>query len=343
MTTFTFDAKFVKKILSSVKGMQVEFGHSGFSVIDGRLRIYTIEMSVPEEINVIFPYKEFKKALSFCKDMANIVYDGQDFTLTNATGYQSPLVHLTEFEVNGEEYFEVIGTVDAKEFAKGVRTVCHARSNNKYNKALTGVNISILDKKLYAVATDTFRMCASEINADGLGDDISITLVDFTEKAFDLFRGQITLMKSNSYLRIKGDETTMTVFLADGLFPCWKSVLPDARQLHSGFLINRSNLQGALKPYVTKAKKDVVKVEVKNDNCVLNYRVYNEDFSSTGTVDCQTFGEWTSFKVNNNFLNQILSECTSEELTVHVITADRAPILYVQDGENTFMLAGLVQ
>lgn len=192
------------------------------------------------------------------------------FSLTFLDGNKFPLWEIWNHEVN----FSLVGL----EFKNLVKKTIIAASTSESRMALSGVNFRIKDNKLYACATDSFRLAKGSLNVEAVSDvDIIVPASSLNELIKIMYDSNVVVFLGNNYACFHFGSTEFHTRLVNAKFPDVDRLIPTS--FATTKIVNRQKLISALKRasiMIDNSSSQVVKIDFTNTNLATISTIYNQ-------------------------------------------------------------------
>lgn len=146
-----------------------------------------------------------------------------------------PLLPINEYP-NLPEMPDILGSIDAEQFAHAVTQVATAAGKDDSLPSLTGVHVEVNGENITMAATDRYRLAVRELtfnpakpNTEAVALIRARTLVDATKTLTNVKNINISLAPATSTDRLAGfqsDSKSTTTRLLDGTFPPYRHLIP---------------------------------------------------------------------------------------------------------------------
>ena len=219
--------------------------------------------------------------------------------------------------------------VDAKTLAQAIRAVLPAVSRNKTRPTLQCVLVSVREKGLVLVATDTHRMALCSV-----GEEVDVRMRDGDEAlvlASSLKKTALPFLKSEKrvevsvkqgVLRLKGKETCAPATDISGFpYPDWTTALP-REDLRQRMILPRQELLDRCRE-AEKAGPDGqtgLSIRAVAGSLALEVTVSDPRETSalepTGWVDLEGLSRWLVVTLNPTYLREALQTMAAEAIAL---------------------------
>lgn len=146
-----------------------------------------------------------------------------------------PLLPINEYP-NLPEMPEILGSIDAENFAHAVAQVASAAGKDDSLPSLTGIHVEVNGENITMAATDRYRLAVRELtfspakpNTEAVALIRARTLIDATKTLTAAKNINISLAPTTSNDRLAGfqsDSKSTTTRLLDGTFPPYRHLIP---------------------------------------------------------------------------------------------------------------------
>lgn len=228
--------------------------------------------------------------------------------------------------------------VDTKELAKTLRSVAFCASLSSIKPELQSVCVYVEGGKLFAAATDSFRL--AEKSQTLKGGDVPQLLIPIRNAA-ELIRileresSKTDIYYSENQLSIRSGDTYFTTRLIDGTFPNYRQLLPTTFTTEA--VVLREDLAGALKTlsiFADKTAQVRVLVDGKKKELVLSAR--NPDVGEHFvTLKATLSGESLEMHFNGRYIADVLSSVGGESVRLGFNGVGK-PLCMAPAGDTSF-------
>lgn len=156
--------------------------------------------------------------------------------------------------------------------------------------SLNGVYVSAADGKLYAKATDRYRLIIGSVDYSGELPESLIPL-DQVKRITDLLKPHnmsrstglpVTLSVADTYLTVDLLGSTLKISLADGKFPSVDAIVNINPVATSGISVNAKFLADFAK--VPAVKSNQIKLQFQGDNKPVNIEILHDSINWTALL-----------------------------------------------------------
>ena len=237
--------------------------------------------------------------------------------------------------VSGEHTF----SIDTQKFSKIIRSVAFCAATSSIKPELQSILLYTDSNKLFAVATDSFRL--AEKTSQFKGGEIPHLLIPIRNAAeliriLEMGHGGVDVYFSENQLSVRVGEIYFTTRLINGAFPNYKQIVP--KEYTTEALVLKEDLQQALKTiaiFADKYAQVTLAVEPKKKEVVLSAR--NVDVGEhTITIPAACSGASTEMNFNGKYIADALQSISGESLRLGLNGAGK-PLAMLTQNEGNFV------
>lgn len=280
----------------------------------------TIPIDIQEEGRTIIYCDKFMSIISSLPP-GEIEFSQEDIVVTI-----KPTTKRVKFQLKSQasDKFPEIGSSEnvpffefySKDFKEMIKNTIFAVSDDKNRFFMTGVYFEKKDDVLTMVATDGRRL--SCVNKDSVNiPDFQSAIIPIKilncilKNAPDEGNLNIAVVEKSIFIKFGNSEFSST--LIDGQFPNYEKVIPN--NLTKSFMVNKSDLESALKRTTIMVDKKVSRIIFKISSGVL--KLISPE-SEIGTADeeipCRYDGKDISMALNFNYITDPLKVIDTENV-----------------------------
>jgi DNA polymerase-3 subunit beta len=227
--------------------------------------------------------------------------------------------------------------------ARAINKTIFAVSTDELRPAMTGILVQLADSQVTFVATDGHRLLRYRRQDVGAGQTANLII---PRKAFNLLKSslpseaapvRIEFNQSNAFFSF--NQMRLVCRLIDERYPDYENVIPVSNP--NKLTINRAELLNSVRRISIYSNKTTHQVRLRLTGSELVISAEDLDFSNEAkeTLACQYDGEDMEIGFNARFLQEMLSNIDSEEITLELSTPNRAGLLMpAQADENESIL-----
>lgn len=254
---------------------------------------------------------------------------------------------------NGEEYpkTEILEntsktTIPAEALGSAISNTLFATGNDDLRPNMSGVFFQFKNSGLTFVATDAQKLVKysrTDIKADQETEFI------MPKKPLSILKGILdssdaeTIVEYNeSNAAFTLNNYKLTCRLIDGKFPSYENVIP--KENPNKLLINRNMFLSSVRRASAFSNKTTYQIRLKMAGTELNIYAEDADYSSKAheRLSCDYQGNDLEIGFSSKFLSEMLSNLSSDEISLEMSLPNRAGILTpldgLSEGENVLML-----
>ena len=229
--------------------------------------------------------------------------------------------------------------------SRAINKTIFAVSTDELRPAMTGILVQLADSQVTFVATDGHRLLRYRRSDVGAGQTSSIII---PRKAFNLLKGalpseatpvRMEFNASNAFFSF--NQMRLVCRLIDERYPDYENVIPVSNP--NKLIISRQELLNSVKRISIYSNKTTHQVRLRLAGSELTVSAEDLDFSNEANekLACQYDGEDMEIGFNAKFLQEMLSNIDSEDITLELSTPNRAGLLMPttpDDHESILML-----
>lgn len=231
-------------------------------------------------------------------------------------------------------------------FNEIVEQTAFACSDKETRPALTGVNLMIKDHKLYANATDSYRLASKTIELEEENVDFNITIP--AKYLNEVYRSivneeEIAISIDNQKIAFLFENTIIQARLIEDLYPDTSRLVPltFAQELE----INSSDLLKAIdrSSFIKSDGKNVVKLAVENNSLTITSSS-QEIGSSFETIDIISYiGNPIQISCSGKYLTDAVKALKSDKIVLKFNGELKPIIIMNKDNDLTLQLISPVR
>ena len=220
----------------------------------------------------------------------------------------------------------------------GITSAIFATGDDELRPIMNGIFIELQESGINFVATDAHKLVRytrKEVKAE-------------TESSFILPKKPANILKTilpkaSDDVVLEFDEKNavftfgsirLVCRLLEGVYPNYNSVIP--RENPNKLVVDRVELYNSLRRIGMFASQSSNLVGLKINGNTLEISAQDMDFSISGkeVINCQYEGDDMEIGFKSNFLGEILSNISTQEVTIELSDPTRAGIILPKDNEN---------
>jgi len=308
-----------------------------------------IELRVPAKISepgqVVVPGNILQSVVSSMYDSNDITLSLSGGNLSVSTPKSKTIIKslpTEDFPTLPEiEKDDITFPINTSDFLKGMQSVWYSASTTTIKQELSTVYIYIFDKKIYFVATDSFRLGEKTLTTSKNVDfePILIPIKNVVEiiKVFEFLGDQeITVFLNNNQIIFKTNDVYITSRLIDGNFPDYKQILP--KEFSSEVIVLKQDLINVLKKInIFSDKSNQVQFSVEPSKKKVILKAQNKDVGeTTETLETAVSGEDLQISFNHKYITDALHSINSDSVTLSFTGLSR-PMVMRGVSDNSFL------
>lgn len=322
---------------------------------DGVLKIRATNIDLGIEIQV--PAKVIEKGLvvvpgNILQNVISSLYDSNivTFSIDDANLVVSTPKSKTRIKSLPPEDFPTLPEtkksdttfqINTEEFLHGMQTVWHSAATTSIKQELASVYVYTYDKKIYFVATDSFRlaekMLMSKKSIDFEPILIPIRNVSEIIKVFEYLENQeISVYVNTNQIIFVSKSVYLTSRLIDGTFPDYKQIIP--KDFSTEIVMLKQDLMSVLKKInIFSDKSNQVQFEILPSKKRVVLKAQNKDIGeTTETLDAAVTGDDLAISFNHKYIGEALQSINSDSVSLS-FTGLGKPMVVRGVSDNSFL------
>lgn len=230
--------------------------------------------------------------------------------------------------------------------ATAITKTIFAAGNDDLRPVMSGVFFQFSPENLTFVATDAHKLVKYQRE-----DVVASQVAEFImpKKPLNLLKGilagsesEVTIEYNDNNAKFSFEDTILICRLIDGKYPNYEAVIP--KENPNKLSISRNQFLSSVKRVSIFSNKTTHQIRLKIAGAELNISAEDIDFSNKAEerLTCAYAGDDMQIGFNSRFLNEMLNNLTSEEVSLEMSLPNRAGILTpvdgLDEGENVTML-----
>lgn len=217
-------------------------------------------------------------------------------------------------------------TFDPKALSNVIKETNFATSQNEKRPVLTGVDFKFLEKKLFCVATDSYRLAQKEMAFDLERDPFDLVIpnksLDELQKILETINSPVELYINPNKVLFKFDNILFQTRLLEGSYPDTMRIIPKSFVVeipfHKEQLLAAIDRVSLLSPKERETNVNIVKLALKENQVVeissTNAEIgdASEEIIPSGDVK----GPQIKLAFSSKYLKEALKTFHSEEITI---------------------------
>ncbi len=325
--SLTISASDLETTMSST--IDIESGESGVAAIPAKLLLDTLKT---------FPEQPLTFILDESEHSVEINSDHGKYALAFLNGDEFPKAQQLE------DPSKV--TIPSEVLATAVHKTIFATGNDELRPVMTGVFFQLNSESLTFVATDAHKLV--RYTRTDMQSQQSAEFI-MPKKPLNLLKSilgstatDVTVEYNETSARFGFNNIVLTSRLIDGKYPNYDAVIP--KENPNKLTIDRNSLLNSVKRVSIFSNKTTHQIRLKIAGTELQISAEDLDFANKADerLTCDYNGGDMEIGFNSRFLQEMLSNLESENITLEMSAPNRAGILVpadgLEDGEDVLML-----
>jgi DNA polymerase-3 subunit beta len=285
----------------------------------------SVKAKVDEPGRVVVPGNILLSVISSMYDSNNITLTIDDVNLIVSTPRSKTVIKSLPTEdfptlpETGDD--DSTFSINTFEFLKGMQTVWYSASTTTIKQELSSVYIYTYDKKIYFVATDSFRL-AEKILTTKKNTDFEPILVPIKNvveiiKVFEYLGDvDVDVSLNSNQIVFKTDEVYLTSRLIDGSFPDYKQILP--KEFSTDIIVLKQDLINILKKInIFSDKSNQVQFDLSPSKKKVILKAQNKDVGETvENLETAVTGDDLKINFNHKYISDCLHSINSDSVSL---------------------------
>lgn len=270
----------------------------------------------------------------------DIISENGKFSVVGAPSDEFP--HSPE--LNSKEV--ITFNLDAGILEKGILKTLFATANDELRPVMNGIFFSLTTEDITFVASDSHKLVKYRRTDVKSAKDASFIL---PKKPASLLKNILPAIDDNVDIEFDSKNAIFTLpgyklicRLTEGNFPNYESVIPKENPFK--LIINRTGLYNTVKrvSVFSNQASNLVKLHLEGNEITISAQDIDFSISAHERLSCQYNGEKMEIGFKSVFLNEILSNISSDEVILEMSDPSRAGIMLPfekeSEGEDELML-----
>ncbi|MDC7995308.1 DNA polymerase III subunit beta [Altibacter sp. HG106] len=298
--------------------LEVESSESGSVCVPARLLLDTLKtfpeqpltFTVEDNNTVEISSNHGKYALAYA--------DGEEFP--SAVSLSDPSTTVMEGDI----------------LATAISKTLFASGNDDLRPVMSGVFFQFSSESLTFVATDAHKLVKYSRNDVTANETAEFIM---PKKPLNLLKGilagseeEVTIEYNESNARFQFENTELICRLIDGKYPNYEAVIP--KENPNRLTIDRTQFLNSVRRVSIFSNKTTHQIRLKIAGAELNISAEDIDYSNKAEerLTCDYQGDDMQIGFNSRFLNEMLNNLTSDDVSLEMSLPNRAGILTPVDG-----------
>lgn len=237
---------------------------------------------------------------------------------------------------------EHIGTINIQTFLKLIKEVSFCAATTEIKPEIASVYVYPLEEKLYAVATDSYRLAEVYTN---LNQALSTPLLIPQKHIGDIiailqeYEGDLVISKHEGIVHFTYESTTVCVNVITGNFPDYRQLFP--KEFTTTITLSKEDLQKTLN-ITTYFTENYAQVKCIFTNNTLTLHSRNEAIGqATYSLPTEQEGGDIEASYNNRYFLDVFPHIEGNTIKLSFTTKERAVFITGADTTFTYLLMPL--
>lgn len=262
----------------------------------------------------------------------DITSSNGQFSMTGQLGDDFPVIPSIKSEK--EKKFDIMPDI----LYGGISSTIFATGDDELRPIMNGILIEFKNDNVSFVATDAHKLVKYSRKELKTDEEVSFIL---PKKPANLIKGILPKVFSDVELTFDDknalftfENTKLICRLIEGTYPNYATVIP--KDNPNKLIVDRLELFSSLKRVSIFASQSSSLVGLEFTGNTLEISAKDTDYSVAGneTINCQYFGDNMKIGFKSNFLMEILSNISTQEVIFELSDPTRAGIILPKDNEN---------
>jgi len=230
-------------------------------------------------------------------------------------------------------------SLNAQDFAKGLKAVWYASSVSSIKPELSSVYIYCEDEFVYFVATDSFRLAEKKVKIKKTKDfgQILIPYKNIPEilRTIENVKGEIEVELDKNQISFKYGGVYLVSRVIDGVFPDYKQIIP--KKGTTEVVILKQDLVNALKiSNIFSDKFNQINIKVNPGSKKSEIKTKNNDVGENLTaLDSVITGDALDINFNYKYIIDCFQSMDTDSVTM-TFSGLHSPMIITPVSDNTF-------
>ncbi|MBQ1448193.1 MAG: DNA polymerase III subunit beta [Erysipelotrichaceae bacterium] len=269
--------------------------------------------------------------------LVEISYDKVKLRINGAADSEYPLINFDE----SRDYFNIrtsdlLSIINMTSFAV-------ATSDNR--PALKGINFKNENKKLVAVATDSYRLAKKEIDLDFEKDFNIVVPKNILNDVASIISTQefVSIFLSNQKIYFIIDNNIIQALLIDDVYPDTSRIIPS--EFTNTLTIDSYKLLKSIDraQYVKSDGKSLIKMSINQEEIQISSRSSDNESTSEYLTYKEFSGDDLVISCNSDYLMSAIKALNCDEVKINFVGALRPFIIQNEADPNSLQLVSPVR
>lgn len=303
---------------------------------------YSVNTLIEEEGQTVVPGKLFSEIIKSLPDAAvSIELVEENIIVTcDATSFSIKTLDPQDFPSFPTVETEQEILLPFPQFSSMIKKVARVVSKDESRAILTGVLISLEEKHLKMVATDSYRLAITEADIPEIQNESFEAVISgsFLQDIASLQKSeeQISIALSENQIIVKYRNTVFINRRIEGSFPNYKQLLPDSYT--TKVIVDVEHLVAAVRRIsLLNTSTTPIRFDINNDSNTIQISAVAQDIGSAQeTLTCEIEGENTEIAFNFAYILDGLSAITTKNTILEVQNSAK-PGIFKSDIEDNYL------
>lgn len=243
-----------------------------------------------------------------------------------------------EFPVAPELEGTTVIKIDADLLVNAVNKTLFAAGNDELRPVMSGVFFELTPDDITCVATDAHKLVRYKRTDFSAPESASYIMpkkpLNQLKSILSSIEGEVTIEYNQTNAVFTFENVSMTCRLIDGKYPNYEAVIPTDNP-HK-LTVDRVSLLNSIRRVAIFANQSTHQVRFKLSGKELLLSAEDIDFSNEAKerLTCSYEGEDMEIGFNSRFLQEMLNNIDSEEITIEMSAPNRAGIMHPVTKQN---------
>jgi DNA polymerase-3 subunit beta len=241
-----------------------------------------------------------------------------------------------EFPVAPELEGTSVVTIDSELLVNAVNKTLFAAGNDELRPVMSGVFFELTPDDITCVATDAHKLVRYKRTDFSASESASYIMpkkpLNQLKSILSAIEGDVSIEYNQTNAVFSFDNVKMTCRLIDGKYPNYEAVIPTDNP--NKLTIDREALLNSIRRVAIFANQSTHQVRFKISGKELILSAEDIDFSNEAKerLTCSYEGEDIEIGFNSRFLQEMLNNIGSDEITIEMSAPNRAGIMHPVSG-----------
>jgi DNA polymerase-3 subunit beta len=298
--------------------------------LDIAIKYWTLG-KIEDHGEVVIPYNSFSSFVNLLPNKKITLKTKDNNILLNCDDYKTQIngVDVKEFPIIPKTEEKQKITLNSKDLCEALLQIIDIPSMSKVKPEISGVLFSLKNKKIYLVATDSYRLAEKKIKIQEKIDDFSIIIPQRTvREVVNIFKEidkdiEIIFGDNQILFKLKMDDFNhshieLTSKIIEGNYPDYQSIIP--KELKTKIILNKDEFLNKIKAssvFTSKINEVILDVNIEKQEVIIksnNSELGNYETKISGKAE----GDNVSVSFNYRFVLDGLSNIKDSEIIFEI-------------------------